>query len=35
MNKRRLLSCICPSGCPVYTKYKLKDTFYCMYGKAK
>ncbi|MDI6896128.1 hypothetical protein [Methanocella conradii] len=26
---------MCPAGCPAYTKYKLKDTFYCMYGKAK
>ncbi len=27
--------CICPSGCPVYSKYGLKDMFYCMYGKAR
>ena len=27
--------CICPAGCPVYTKYKLKDMYYCINGKAK
>jgi hypothetical protein len=27
--------CICPAGCPVYAKYKLRDMYYCVYGKAK
>jgi hypothetical protein len=27
--------CLCPAGCPLYGKYKLKDMFYCAYGKAK
>jgi len=27
--------CLCPSGCPVYSQYKLKDMYFCVYGKAK
>ena len=27
--------CICPAGCPIFLQYKLKDMYYCVYGKAK
>jgi len=33
--KIKMEGCLCPAGCPVYGKYKLKDMFYCAYGKAK
>jgi hypothetical protein len=33
--KVNMEGCICPAGCPVYAKYKLKDMYYCVYGNAK
>ncbi len=27
--------CLCPSGCPVYSQYKLNGMYFCVYGKAK
>ena len=33
--KVKMEGCICPAGCPVYAKYKIKDMYYCVYGKAK
>lgn len=33
--KIQMEGCICPAGCPVYKQHKLKDMFYCAYGKAK
>jgi len=33
--KIEMEGCICPAGCPVYSQNKLKDMYYCIYGKAK
>lgn len=33
--KIKMEGCLCPAGCPVHKKYKLKDMFYCAHGKAK
>jgi hypothetical protein len=27
--------CLCPSGCPVYSQYKLNGMYFCVYGQAK